>query len=105
MTTLELQQSLFTFKLEGRNTEVFLKKQPEGWNVFTLVNPENKLTAELWVETECDYFEWQDWDKGFFTQVEEQTTQFDGTYLTDVYGQELMEYVQGEFEDLFPMFH
>ena len=45
MQNTQLQQSLFSFKLEGRNTEVFLKKQPEGWNVFTLVNTENPIAS------------------------------------------------------------
>ena len=107
MTKVEKKQSLLTdfTDILGRNISVFLKKQPEGWNVFTLVNTENKLTAELWVETECDYFEWEEWDTGFFTKREENKMLFDGQYLTDAYGEILMTTLQTSYEDLFPIFH
>jgi hypothetical protein len=96
---------LLTFKMNNRQINLYHNRTERGaFQVFTLKNTENNTTAELWVEMECDYFEWQDWDKGFFTKDEEQKMSFSGEYFTEEIGREMMEYLQEEFTDLFPMF-
>jgi hypothetical protein len=96
---------LFSYTVEKNEVKVFHKKEENDWQVFHLLNTKNNTTAELWVEKEFDYFEWQNWEDGFWTKEQEYYQFSSGVYLTESYGQDMMEYLQNEFEDLFPYFH
>jgi hypothetical protein len=98
---------LFEIEINNRIVKGFhdVKKSCDAWQVFQLINTKNNTTAELWVEKEFDYFEWQDWDKGFWDASEEYYQFSSGAYFTEVQGEDIMTYLQRTYEDLFPIFH
>ena len=98
---------LFEFEINNRTVKGFhdVKKSSDDWQVFQLLNTKNNTTAELWVEKEYDYFEWQTWDDGFWDDSEKYYQFSSGVYFTDAWGEDIREYLQRTYEDLFPVFH
>ena len=63
----------------------------EGWmNSFKITNSKGKR-AELHIAKEERFFEWNTWDDAFFTKEELDGCNHKGQFLTEVFGEDLME--------------